>query len=58
MLKKMQWRFIRAAMAAFGTVMLFLAAGINLINYSVTIAAQDRMLDGIFEYARKPYSVQ
>ena len=50
MLKKMQWRFIRAAMAAFGTVMLFLAAGINLINYSVTIAAQDRMLDGIFEY--------
>lgn len=50
MLRKMQQRFILAAMAAFGTVMLFLAAGINLINYSVTTAASDKMLNGIAEY--------
>ena len=33
MLKKMQRRFILAAMAAFGTVMAVLLAGINLVNF-------------------------
>lgn len=50
MLKKMQWRFILAAMAAFGTVMLVLAAGINIANYCQRAAMQDDMLDGIYEY--------
>lgn len=50
MLKKMQWRFILAAMAAFGTVMLVLAAGINIANYCQRAAMQDDMLNGIYEY--------
>ena len=33
MLKKMQRRFIMAAMAAFATVMLMLVVGINIVNY-------------------------
>ena len=32
MLKKMQRRFIMAAMAAFATVMLVLVVGINMVN--------------------------
>ena len=44
MLKKMQRRFILAAMAAFGTVMLILLAGINIANYQRTTAAQDEMV--------------
>ena len=50
MLKKMQRRFIRAAMTAFGVVLLVLMTGINLLNYSVVTARQDRMLSGIQEY--------
>lgn len=50
MLKKMQRRFIRAAMTAFGVVLLVLVLGINVINYSVATARQDRMLAGIREY--------
>lgn len=46
----MRWRFILAAMAAFGTVTLLLAAGINLINYSVTTTRMDHMLAGILEF--------
>ena len=44
MLKKMQRRFILAAMAAFGTVMLILLAGINIVNFQHTTAAQDEMV--------------
>lgn len=50
MLKKMQRRFVLAAMAAFGTVMLVIAAGINIVNYCQRAAMQDEMLNGIYEY--------
>lgn len=43
MLKKIQRRFILAAMAAFGTVMLLLIVGINLANYYRTTSMQDRL---------------
>lgn len=52
MLKKMQRRFIRAAMTAFGVIMLVLVAGINLINYTVMTGRQDEMLLGIQEYEK------
>ncbi len=41
MLKKMQRRFILAAMAAFGTVMLVLVVGINTANYCRTTSMQE-----------------
>lgn len=50
MLKKMQRRFILAAMAAFGAVMLVIAVGINIANYCQRAALQDNMLEGIYEY--------
>ncbi len=50
MLKKMRRRFIRAAMTAFGVVLLVLVLGTNLINCYVMAARQDRMIDGIREY--------
>ena len=43
MLRKIQRRFILAAMAAFGTVMLLIVAGINLANYVQTTSRQDRL---------------
>lgn len=49
-MRKMQRRFILAAMVSFGTVMLILAVGINLANYHQVRARQDGMLDGICEY--------
>ena len=45
MLKKMQRRFILAAMAAFAAVMAVLLAGVNLVNYVRTTTAQDRMIE-------------
>lgn len=50
MLKKMQNRFILAAMTAFGSIMLLLVVGINVINYVQISASQDEMLDHIHEY--------
>ena len=41
MLKKLRWRFIIAAMTAFGTVMLLLVTGINFLNYSITMKRED-----------------
>lgn len=41
MLKRMQRRFILAAMAAFGTVMLLIIVGINAANYYRTTSMQD-----------------
>lgn len=49
MLKKMQRRFILAAMAAFGTVTLVLLAGINIVNYYRTAAAQDDMVQSLLQ---------
>lgn len=43
MLKKIQRRFILAAMAAFGTVMLLIIVGINAANYYRTTSMQDRL---------------
>lgn len=55
MLKKMQRRFILAAMAAFGTVMLLVAAGINLVNYMQSTAMQDDMADRLLGYERQAF---
>ena len=41
MLKKMQRRFILAAMAAFGAVLLILLVGINVANYFQATSMQD-----------------
>ncbi len=56
MLKKMQRRFIMAAMAAFGTVMFVLVVGINIINYDRTISVQDDMAASLLEYAQQMYA--
>lgn len=50
MLKKMRRRFISAAMAAFGTVMLLLAAGINLANYWRVTSVQDDIAASLMGY--------
>ena len=52
MLKKMRRRFILAAMAAFGTVMLVLLAGINLVNFYRTTAVQDDMVQNLLRRER------
>lgn len=52
MLKNLQKRFILAATAAFGAVMLLLVVGINLINYFQMSASQDEVLERIYEYDR------
>ena len=61
MLKKMQRRFILAAMAAFGTVTLVLLAGINIVNYYRTAAAQDDMVQSLLQretrLAEHPWAV-
>lgn len=44
MLKKIQKRFILAAMAAFGVVMLVIIAGINAANYYRTTSMQDHLI--------------
>lgn len=53
MLKKMQRRFILAAMAAFGTVMLVLAAVINIVNYCQTTARQDELAENLLRHERR-----
>ena len=50
MLKKMQNRFILAAMAAFGFVMVLVVVGINVTNYVQMVASQDKVLEGIHDY--------
>ncbi|MDO5539308.1 MAG: HAMP domain-containing sensor histidine kinase [Eubacteriales bacterium] len=50
MLRKMQWRFIWAAMTAFFTVMMVLAVIINIGNFHVTTRRQDQIIEGIFRY--------
>ena len=52
MLKKMQKRFILAAMAAFGFVMGLLVVGINVASYIQMTVSQDQILEGIFEYSQ------
>lgn len=49
MLRKIQRRFILAAMAAFGTVMFLIVAGINLANYIQTTSRQDHLAMSLLE---------
>lgn len=49
MLKKMRWRFIAAAMAAFCAVLLLLLCFINLWNYHLTTQQQDETLQRLLE---------
>ena len=55
MLKKMQRRFIMAAMAAFATVMLMLVVGINIVNYYRTTSMQDGLAAILLEYEKRAY---
>ena len=55
MLKKMQRRFIMAAMAAFGTVMFVLVVLINAVNYFRTTSMQDGMAASLMAYERRAY---
>lgn len=50
MLKKIQRRFILAAMAAFGVVMLALIVGINAVNYYRTTSMQDHLIGDLMEH--------
>ncbi len=49
MLKKMRWRFIGAAMAAFTAVVLTLLCFVNLWNYHSVIGQQDEALTRLME---------
>lgn len=49
MLKKMRWRFIGAAMAAFTAVVVTLLCFVNLWNYSSMTRQQDTTLDRLLE---------
>lgn len=55
MLKKMQRRFIVAAMAAFATVMLVLVVGINMVNFFRTTSMQDGLAESLLEYEQRAY---
>lgn len=50
MLKKIQRRFILAAMAAFGTVTLLIIVGINAANYYRTTAMQDGLAEALLSH--------
>lgn len=50
MLRKIQRRFILAAMAAFGTVMLLIIVGINAANYYRTTSMQDRLAETLLSH--------
>ena len=49
MLKKMRWRFIGAAMAAFTAVVLTLLCFVNLWNYHSVTNQQDEALTHLME---------
>lgn len=55
MLRKMRRRFILAAMAAFGSVMVIVAAGINIVNFLQTAAAQDALTAELISYERRGF---
>lgn len=56
MLKKIQRRFILAAMAAFGTVMLLIIAGINAANYYRTTSMQDHLAAELLAHGQATFS--
>lgn len=53
MLKKMRWRFIGAAMAAFGAVVLTLLCFINVWNYRTMAQQQDETLQMLLEIEQR-----
>ena len=53
MLKKMRWRFIGAAMAAFTAVVLTLLCFVNVWNYFSVTRQQDATLDRLLEVDQK-----
>ena len=57
MLKKMRWRFIGAAMAAFTAVILTLLCFVNIWNYFSMTRQQDATLDRLLEVDRKNAAV-
>ncbi len=56
MLKKIQRRFILAAMAAFGTVMALIIVGINAANYYRTTSMQDHLAGELLAHERTAFS--
>lgn len=56
MLKKIQRRFILAAMAAFGVVMFALIAGINVANYYRTTSMQDQLARNLLLHEMKVFT--
>lgn len=50
MLRKMRYRFVQGAVAAFAGVLFLLVLGINLLNASAMAGRQDATLNGILEY--------
>lgn len=52
-MKKMQRRFIAAAMTAFGTVMAALVIVINIVNYCQTTSRQDDLAGNLLRHERK-----
>lgn len=56
MLKKIRRRFILAAMAAFGTVMLVIVAGINGANYIQTTSMQDHLAADLLLYGPRAFN--
>lgn len=58
MLKRIQRRFVLAAMAAFGTVMLLIIVGINAANYYRTTFMQDRLAEALLEHEQAVFSRQ
>lgn len=52
MLRKVQRRFVLAAMAAFGLVMLLIIVGINAVNYYRTTSMQDRLAKELLSHER------
>jgi len=58
MLKRIQRRFVLAAMAAFGTVMLLIIVGINAANYYRTAFMQDRLAEALLEDEQAGFSRQ
>lgn len=53
MLRKMRWRFIGAAMAAFGAVILTLLCFINIWNYRTMARQQDETLQMLLEVEQR-----
>lgn len=53
MLKKIRRRFILAAMAAFGAVMLVIIVGINVANYYRTASMQDHQIGKLMEREKR-----